>query len=429
MRSPLLHRSVGLPRTGRQTHARWTLVSALWALCSGPLVGACQKQDAAAAKQQAPAKQPRKVSLTAARNLELQEKISATGTLAAQDRVDVAAKTPGRLVSIDVDLGTPVKHGQSIAQIETADYKVRVQQAEAAVAQARALLGLAPDVKDASVDVEQTAAVRQARATLEEARQNRERSRQLLDRKLIGRADFDAVEANFARAESAMASAHEEVYNRQAVLRQRLAELGLARLALIDTTLVSPIDGVVQARLASVGTMLTTGIKVATIVRVDPLRLRLEIPERSAGVVRPGQDVRVMPSEGESYGGKIARLAPAIDEQNRTLTIEAEIPNSTGTLRPGAFVRAEVVLGAADTVVAVPASAIVVFAGIEKVITIKEGKAQEVVITSGRRNDGMVEVKSGLTLGTEVVVEPGNLQTGDAVQVAPGEDKSRAEAG
>lgn len=409
---------------------RSTLLTAtLCLLCSGPLAEGCTKPDAAAAKQQAPAKQPRKVSVTAARSIELQEKVSATGTLAAEDRVDVAAKTPGRMISIDVDLGTPVKRGQAIAQIEPADYKVRVQQAEAAVAQARALLGIAPDAKDASVDVEQTAAVRQAQATLEEARQNRERSRQLLERKLIGRADFDAVEANFARAESAMATAHEEVYNRQALLRQRIAELGLARLALGDTTLYAPIDGVVQARLASVGTMLTTGVKVATIVQVDPLRLRLEVPERAASGVRVGQEVRVMPSEGESYGGKIARVSPAIDEQNRTLTIEAEIPNANGALRPGAFVRAEIVLGAADTVVAVPASAVVVFAGIEKVITVKDGKAQEVVITSGRRNDGMVEVKSGLPLGAEVVVEPGNLQTGDAVQVGPGEDKSRAEAG
>jgi RND family efflux transporter MFP subunit len=367
--------------------------------------------------------------VASALSVELQEKVSATGTLAAEDRVDVAAKTPGRLTEIGVDLGTPVKRGQGIAQIETADYKVRVAQAEAAVAQARALLGLAPEGKESSVDVEQTTGVRQARATLEEARQNRERSRQLLERKLIGRADLDAVEANFARAEGAMAGAHEEIYNRQALLRQRQSELALARLALLDTTLVAPIDGVVQARLVSVGTMLTTGTKVATIVRIDPLRLRLEIPERSVSGVRAGQTVQVIPGEGEAYAGKIARLAPAIDEQNRTLTIEAEIPNANGALRPGSFVRAEVALGAADTVVAVPASAVVVFAGIEKVITIKEGKAQEVVISSGRRNDGMVEVKSGIEAGTEVVLEPGNLQTGDAVEAGPPVDKSRAEAG
>ncbi|HEX6244397.1 MAG TPA: efflux RND transporter periplasmic adaptor subunit [Polyangiales bacterium] len=367
--------------------------------------------------------------MTRAQQLSIGETVGATGTLAAQDRVNVAAKTPGRLKTIDVDLGTPVKAGQAIAQIETADHKVRVAQAEAAVAQARALLGLDPNGKQGDVDVEQTAHVRQAKATLEEARQNRERSKQLLERKLIGRADFDAVEANLARAESGMSSAREDIYNRQALLRQRQSELGLARLALADTTLVSPINGVVQARLVSVGTMLTTGSEVATIVRIDPLRLRLEIPERSASGVRVGQDVRLFADGEQRHAGKIARVAPALDEQNRSLTVEAEVPNPDQTLKPGSFVRAEVVLGAADQVVAVPTSAIVVFAGIEKVIVIKDGKAQEQVIHSGRRSAEMSEVKSGLDLGTEVVLEPGNLQTGDPVELETSEAKSRAEAG
>jgi RND family efflux transporter MFP subunit len=408
---------------------RGALVAALGGLCSGPLLGGCDTKQPAAAAHAAAARPPRKVQLVRAAQLQISEKVSATGTLAAEDRVDVAAKTEGRLTSISVDLGSPVKQGESIAQIETADYKVRVSQAEAAVAQARALLGLAPDGKEANVDVEKTALVREAQTTLEEARLNRERSKQLLERKLIGRAEYDAEEAKFARAESAMATAREDIYNRQAVLRQRQAELGLARLALLDTTLVAPIDGMVQARLVSVGTMLTKGAKVATIVRVDPLRLRLEIPERSANGVRVGQEVAVFSSDEQQHTGKIARIAPALDEQNRTLTVEAEIPNHERALKPGSFVRAEVLLGAADTVVAVPSSAIVVFAGIEKVITIKDGKALELVISSGRQSGGMTEVKSGLPLGTEVVLEPGNLQTGDAIEPGATRDKSRAEAG
>jgi RND family efflux transporter MFP subunit len=168
---------------------------------------------------------------------------------------------------------------------------------------------------------------------------------------------------------------------------------------------------------------------VATIVRIDPLRLRLEIPERSANGVRVGQEVQLFAEADQRYAGKIARVAPALDEQNRTLTVEAEVPNPEQVLKPGSFVRAEVVLGAADNVVAVPTSAIVVFAGIEKVIVIKDGKAQEQVIQSGRRNADMTEVKSGLTLGTEVVLEPGNLQTGDPVEPNTSEAKSRAEAG
>ena len=416
-------------RSASRCVRRGALLAALSGLCSGPLVAGCKTEEPSAAAQAASARPVRKVQLVRAAELQISEKVSATGTLAAQDRVDVAAKTEGRLNSISVDLGSPVKQGESIAQIETADYKVRVAQAEAAVAQARALLGLAPEGKDANVDVEKTALVREAQTTLEEARLNRERAKQLLERKLIGRAEYEAEEAKFARAESAMATAREDIYNRQAVLRQRQAELGLARLALLDTTLVAPIDGVVQARLVSVGTMLTKGAKVATIVRVDPLRLRLEIPERSANGVSVGQEVELFSSDERRFAGKIARVAPALDEQNRTLSVEAEIPNPERALKPGSFVRAEVLLGAADTVVAVPSSAIVVFAGIEKVISIKDGKALELVISSGRQSGGMTEVKSGLSLGTEVVLEPGNLQTGDPVEASITRDKSRAEAG
>lgn len=400
---------------------------ALWGLVA---VSACQSGTEAdkGAAAQAPAKLARKVQLVRARTVPLSDKVSVSGTLAAEDRVDVAAKTPGRLVSIGIDLGSVVKRGQTIAQIETVDHRARVAQAEAAVAQARALLGLAPHAKDDTLDVEQTPVVRNARATLKEATENLERSRILLERKLIGRADFDAVEATFARAESALASAREEIYNRQALLRQRSAELMLARLALADTSLVSPIDGVVQIRHVSVGAMLTTGVKVATIVRIDPLRLRLEIPEHAAGRIAVGQTVQVIPADGHTYEGRIARLAPAIDEQNRTLTVEAEVPNP-GVLRPGSFVRAEIALNAADNVVAIPSRSIVVFAGIEKVVTVKDGKALEVVIQSGRRSGDLTEVKNGLAEGAEIVLEPGNLQTGDPVVADEAPDPSRAEAG
>jgi RND family efflux transporter MFP subunit len=395
---------------------------------SSAALPACKHGEAPKPEARSSAKPKRDVKVLRAEAISLGESVSVTGTLAAQDRVVVSAKVPGRLASIAVDLGSKVVRGQSIAQIETADYRLRIAQAEAALAQARALLGLPPDGDDSKVDVERTPAVRQAHATLEEASKNRERSQQLHDRKLVGRADLDTVQANFARAESAIAGAREEVYNRLAMLRQRKAELMLAQKALFDATLVSPLDGVVQARQASAGEMLAMGAPVATIVRIDPLRLRLEIPDNAAAQIAVGQNVRVLIGPEKSYPAKIARIAPALDEQSRTLTVEAEVPNP-GELKPGSFVTAEVDLGASVSVVAVPARAVVVFAGIEKVLTIKDGKALEVVIQGGRRSGDMIEVKGGLDAGTEVVIDPGNLQTGDPVTPSPAEDKSRAEAG
>jgi RND family efflux transporter MFP subunit len=397
----------------------------LIALALAPL--AC-KGEAPRPAERAQERPRRDVTTARVESISLGESVSVTGTLAAEDRVVVSAKVPGRLATISVDLGSKVARGQMIAQVETADYRLRVAQAEAALGQARALLGLPPDADEAKLDIEATPTVRQAQATMEEARKNRERSQLLLDRKLIGRADFDAVQANFSRAESALATARGEIYNRQALLRQRKAELALAQKALADASLSSPLDGVVQARQASAGELLAVGAPVATIVRVDPLRLRLEIPDSAAAALRVGQDVRVMPNTGKSYPAKIARVAPALDEQNRTLTVEAEVPNP-GELRPGSFVAAEVALGAASAVLAIPARALVVFAGIEKVLTIKDGKALEMVIQTGRRSGELIEVKSGLQRGDEVVLDPGNLQTGDPVAPRPAEDKSRAEAG
>ena len=118
-----------------------------------------------------------------------------------------------------------------------------------------------------------------------------------------------------------------------------------------------------------------------------------------------------------AYTGRVVRLSPSIQEQNRTLTIEAEIPNESGTLRPGSFARATIVTQAAQPVIMVPASAIVTFAGIEKVMSVKDGKSVERRVQTGRKDGTRVEIVSGLAAGEPVVVEPGNLTGGQAVTV------------
>jgi len=150
---------------------------------------------------------------------------------------------------------------------------------------------------------------------------------------------------------------------------------------------------------------------------MDPLRLRAEVPERSAPSVRAGQKVRVT-VEGDShvYEGQVLRLSPTINEQNRMLTIEADVRNN-GTLRPGSFARVDIVTDEADRVLTVPSRAIVTFAGIEKVLVVQDGKAVEKSITIGRRADEWAEVTAGVNIGDMVVIEPGNLQSGQLVTV------------
>jgi RND family efflux transporter MFP subunit len=361
---------------------------------------------------------PRRVHLVKASKARIARTVSATGTLAADDEVVLSAKVEGRLGEISVDLGSRVRKGQPLARISQNDYKLKVKQAEAAVQQARARLGLPPKGESDRVDPKETGLVRQAAAVLKEARLTQRRMVELSKKDLVPRAQLDAAISQLSVAEGRYQDAIEEVRNRQAILAQRRSELAISRQQLADTVIVSPTDGAVKQRQASVGEYLKQGDPVVTLVRVHPLRLRLTVPEREASAIRIGQEVRLS-VEGDStiYHGRVARLSPAITEANRTLLIEAEIPNERGVLRPGAFAKAEVVIAAGQQVVTVPADAIVTFAGLNKVLMVKNGKVVERRVRKGRRLGDAVVIAEGVVGGDRVIAKPGNLVGGQAVTV------------
>ena len=139
---------------------------------------------------------PRKVKTVAVAETPFGETVTANGTLAAYDQTTVSVKVPGRVRVINVDLGSVVSRGQLIAHVDSEDYRLRVQQAEASLAQARARLGLAPDGTNDRVDPEQTATVRQARAVLDEARHSRDRAARLVEQGVIAKAEFDTATAS-----------------------------------------------------------------------------------------------------------------------------------------------------------------------------------------------------------------------------------------
>jgi RND family efflux transporter MFP subunit len=358
---------------------------------------------------------PRQVKTAKVAEIPVGETVTVNGNLAAYDHTTVGMKVPGRLQTITVDLGSVVHKGQVIAQLEQQDYKLRVQQAEAAMAQARARLGLSPDGSDDRVTPEETGTVRQARAVLDDAKLRRDRAVKLVSEGVIPHADFETVDADYKVALSRYQDALEEIRNRQGILAQRRTELALAKQQLADTFVYAPLEGVVQEKKASVGEYLAAGAPVVDIVKIDPLRLRVDVPERESHNIRTGQSVRVtVEGDSESYLGYIKRLSPTITEQNRVLSVEADVRNN-GRLRPGAFVKAEIVTNQTNTAITVPNNAIVTFAGIEKVIVIEDGKAAEKSVTTGRRGPDWVEIKAGVNVGQTVVLDPGNLQSGQSV--------------
>ncbi|MBI4327907.1 MAG: efflux RND transporter periplasmic adaptor subunit [Chloroflexi bacterium] len=345
--------------------------------------------------------------------------ISAFGSLAAQDLAVLSVKVPGRIQTMTVDLGSAVQKGDLIAQVEPRDYELRLRQAEAALAQARARLGLPLDGTDDRIELEKTSTVKQAQALLDEARKNRDRILTLSDEGILSQSELETATAEYEVALNRCQDALEESRNRQALLAQRRAELEIARQQLADTAVHAPFAGTIQERRASLGEYVTAGFPVVTLVRMDPLRLRLEVSERDATSIRAAQKVRLhVEGDTNTYTGEIKRLSPTINEQNRILLVEADVPNN-GALRPGAFVRAEIITDENRKAVTVPAGAVVTFAGIEKVFLVQNGKALEKPVAIGRRMAGGLEVLTGVKAGDWVVVDPGNLQSGQMVTPKP----------
>jgi len=392
----------------------WIGLSGLFALLL--LCASCQSDTSAKSRENE--KKVRTVHVARAEEGKLARTVGVSGTLAAEEEVVLSLKVTGRVRDIYVDLGSRVRKGQPLVKLEPTDFELRVQQSEAALEQARARLSLQNEDKDsnAQVNPKDTGVVRQAEAQLEQAKSTQDRMTELWNQGLISRSQYDDAIAAYRVAEARFQDAIDEVSNRQALLYQRKAELEIARKQLSDSVLTSPIDGSVQVRHISPGQYLASGEPALTIVRVHPLRLKLAVPEREALSVKKGQTVQVI-VEGDQnrYYGKVARLSPALTTDNRTLMIEAEIPNEQGLLRPGSFAKAEVVVASEQPAVLVPKSAIVTFAGLDKVIVVENNQTLEKRVRTGRQTKDQVEILEGIKAGETIVVEPGNLVGGETV--------------
>jgi len=348
-----------------------------------------------------------------------EQTLHVTGELAAFEVATLSAKVPGRLEALEVDLGARVARGQAMAAIDTRDYELRLEQAQAGVAAARARLGSALG-EDGSVRPEEAAIVREAKAELDDAARELQRISTLLESGVSSQSAHDSAIARREQAQSRWQAAMEEVQNRAAALIERQANLALAQQQLADAHLVAPFDGAIAERLAGTGDYLQVGDPVVRLVRFDPLRLRLEVPERSAASLSPGLEVRAVLEGGiEAPTGHVTRISPEISARNRTLLIEVELPNPDGRLRPGAFARATIVVDEAARTLAVPKSALVRFAGIDKVFVVADGAAVERHVEVGREDGERAEIKDGVKAGEVVVLAPGGLQQGAPVRVEP----------
>jgi RND family efflux transporter MFP subunit len=388
------------------------------ALAGSLFLAGCGKTAATPSQGKQAAKgSPRAVKTSVARDQVLERKIIALGSVVAYDQATLSTKVSGRIESMLVDVGSKVTSGQLLAKIEAKDYTMRLKQAEATLGQARAKLGLTLEGSDDVVEIEKISIVKQASAVLAEAKASHERITRLHDEGIMSQAEVDTTQAAYVVALNRYQDALEEARTRQALAAQRRAELNIARQQLEETSIKAPFDGAIQERFSTAGEYVTLGAPLLKLVQLTPLRLRVEVAEREAGRVRVGQEARVwVEGEAKPLIAPIHRINPALDERSRMLQVESDVPNP-GWLHPGAFARAEILTREDHASVVVPPSALSVFAGIEKMFLIKDGKASEQQVGVGDRGLDWLEIVSGIKAGDRVVLNPGNLQTGQAVTV------------
>ena len=370
----------------------------LLASCTGPY-----SNQKVSAKDQQPALkvQTERVAVTS-----IPEIVTANGELFAEDQATVTLKVPGRVAKLFVDLGTVVQAGQVIAELDPADQALAVKQVEAAVEQTRARLGIG-DQKGDDVKPQDTALVREADAQLREARFIFDTTSRLQKEGVVSKIDLEKAQVRRLASEAHYQTMVEQVMQLRAQLVEKQAQLSMARQMLSDLTVRAPFTGAVTKRLTSLGEYLPANSPVATIVRQNPVRIRVEVPERLAPKIRAGQRIDVSLSGGLiRRSGRVVRLSPAIEAQNRSLLIEGELPNADGVLRPGTFVEAIIVVNPNAQGISAPSGAMITFAGTERMFVVKNGALAERLIRTARRLPGeRVEVTEGLQAGEMLVTD------------------------
>lgn len=346
---------------------------------------------------------------------ELPRYFEATGSLAGDQQTDVAPSIAGKVVAIGVDLGSYVKQGQMIVRLDDVDLKLRVDQAQAQLDQARAALRQAEEKiglrAGRNFDPNSVPDVANARVAFELAEKNLRRAEKLIESGDVARAFYDEQKAKRDQLkeqyESALSKARQDfaaVATARANVSNAESQLGLARRNLSYALVFSPIDGYVAERTADLGEYVSTTAKVATVVRINPLRIRIDIPEQAIPEVQVGQAVSITTSAwpDKNFSGRIARISPNVSATSRTLTVEAEIENSSGVLKPGQFATVRILQPRTEPAVLVPARSVRTEAGVSRLFVIKDGRAQQRLVQLGQTEGALIEIKSGVAADEQV---------------------------
>jgi RND family efflux transporter MFP subunit len=370
----------------------------------------------------------------------------ATGNLASDETTDVAPAVAGKIAEVNFDVGSFVTKGSVLVRLDPRDAQIRLEQAKdqvvqqqraydqavAQLRQAQVRLG----VKDNEVfNIETFSQVKSARANLDLAEKELTRAARLfasgdvskssLDQRrstrdaLLG--TLDEARSTAAVAVKAIDSARAQAAAAKVAIATAQTQVASAQKAVNDTSIVAPISGYISERVADPGEYISPSApnsKIATIVRTSPLRMKIDIPEQSIGKVATGQGISLQTSAypDRNFAGTVVRILPSLNTAARTLTVEAEVPNSDGLLKPGQFATVRITQSKPENAVMVPVAAIKTEGDINKIYKISDGVAHEQIVQLGLLEDNMIQVKTGINEND--VVATSNVNTLiDGVQV------------
>jgi RND family efflux transporter MFP subunit len=382
-------------------------------LLGGTLLGAaCTAADGKTADKHPEERAPVAINAVAAVEQPITRFVRATGSLMAEEQADVAAEVAGRIVAAPIERGTSVAQGAILVRLSAEETEAQEREAEANAAQIEARLGLSTG---GTFSVDTVPEVQNAKAAFALAQNEFNRIQSLLEQRVVSQSEFDQrrtqMEASRQQYEAAKNGATQQY---QALLGAR-ARVALAHKAVGDTVVRAPFGGTVAERLVSVGDYVTKGFKVAVVVRVNPLRVQLTVPEQAISSIAVGSPVSfsVDAYPGRQFTGIIRYISPSLEANQRALTVEAVVPNPQGELKPGLFATASVEQPAKTPGVLVPASAVHVVAGTSRVFVVNGDHVEERIVTTGQTVGSQIEIATGLKAGEHVA-------TANVTQLADG---------
>jgi RND family efflux transporter MFP subunit len=379
----------------------------------------CSKEQPIQAKQDAG---PVQVRVASVNSRDIRRIVQSVGTLFPYDETVVSAEIEGRVIELTADLGDHVDKGQVLVRLSDEEQRYVVAETQAQLRMALERVGLKNE-EERLKDVREASEVRRAQADLFEAEQTHKRVRSLVDQGIGSQADLDQAQARFRAAQASYDQSINQARNLLQEIERFKAALEIQKKKLRDTVVYAPFAGKVKERQVTPGQIVRANNPLYSIVKTDPIRLRLEVPERLAPWIKNGQiaEVSVEAFENRKFQGKVWRISPTVEQTKRTFIVEALIANSGNELKPGSYARASLPTNKIEHIKLVPMRAVAYIFGSNKAYVVNNGVIEARDLKLGDRFDEDVEIVEGLERGEQVAVTQLNrLDTGTKVSIGSG---------